>query len=161
MLHCALGTRRGPCWRAQLSFRSCLPRAPDRRGARPPAAACDPERCPLGPNQVRLAWSDPSSEELGFRIEYRDARATGFVRFAQRATVPADTTTWVGEVPAEAEYEYRVVTLGPSGDSTPSPVASARTIALPAPSELRALAAAPGWVELVWRDNASTETGYP
>lgn len=114
----------------------------------------------LGPNQVRLTWSDPSSEELGFRIEYRDARQVGFVRFAPRASVAADTTVWVGDVQAGVDYEFRVVTIGESGISAPSAVASTSTGVLAAPTDLQAVVAAPGWVQLVWQDNASTETAY-
>jgi hypothetical protein len=75
-------------------------------------------------NQINLSWQDNGSNEVGFRVE----RKTGGGAYAQVASVPANTTTYVDNgLAAATAYTYRVRAYNASGNSAYSNEANATT----------------------------------
>ncbi|WP_457252759.1 S8 family serine peptidase [Pedococcus sp. P5_B7] len=76
--------------------------------------------------QVRLAWTDTSSNENGFRVE----RCTGgsCTAFAVVASLPAGSTAYTSTgLKANTNYRYRVVAWNDAGASAYSNIATAKT----------------------------------
>ena len=110
---------------------------------------------------VNLSWTDNSNNETSFVVE----RSQDGGAFSQIASLPADTTafqdTTLPVVPAGATFTYRVAAANASGLSPYSNTASVIVPALPAdPTGLNLTALAGPQVRLVWRDNATNETGF-
>lgn len=112
---------------------------------------------------LRLAWTDNSDNESGFRIERSTSAASGF---ALIATVGADVTSHVdtGLVPSTT-YHYRVLATNSAGDSAYSAVASGSTLAPPvaapvAPASLIAGNATSSSLDLKWSDRSDNESGF-
>lgn len=74
-----------------------------------------------GTNAV-LTWNDNSTDETNFRVE----RKTDNGAFTSLGTVPANTKTFtdVGPFAHGSVYYYRVIALGPGGESIASPETS-------------------------------------
>jgi len=89
----------------------------------PPLAPSSLNASGLDRSQVKLTWTDRSSNESGFEIE----RATG-TTFTRIATAPANTTTFTdtGLQPATL-YNYRLRAINSGGPSPYSNTDSART----------------------------------
>lgn len=111
-----------------------------------------------GPALVTLTWSDRSTNETGFRIERR--LSTGWVYTRLAFTGPGVTSfTDAGAEPLTA-YDYRVIAVNESGDSSPARV-SATTGApglAPAPPGALGANATPAGVLLVWTPSADALT---
>jgi hypothetical protein len=91
----------------------------------PPAAPGGLTATALSRNQIRLAWTDNSSNESGFRIQ----RSTNGVTFFTIATVGAGVTSYTSSaLTANRTYWYRVRAYNASGNSAYSNTASARTL---------------------------------
>lgn len=78
------------------------------------------------PRQVRLAWTDASTNESGFRVQ----RCTGgsCTAFATVASPAAGATTYTNTgLKANTTYRYRVLAWNDTGTSSPSNIASIRT----------------------------------
>jgi fibronectin type III domain protein len=73
--------------------------------------------------EIRLDWTDNSTNETGFRIE-RSSPATGWTLLA---TVPADVETFTAAAEADTPYSFRVRANGAGGSSAFSKVASVTT----------------------------------
>jgi serine protease AprX len=76
--------------------------------------------------QVRLAWTDTSTNENGFRVE----RCTGgsCTAFAVVASLPVDSSSYTNTgLKANTNYRYRVVAWNDAGASAYSNIATART----------------------------------
>ncbi len=122
----------------------------------------------LSPTEVRVAWTDASASETGFRVERRQPpRSFGVVgATGPDVTSFTDTTLTPGET-----YEYRVQALGPV-TGRDSPRSDAVTVVMPtapftgtpalppAPSALTAQAIGPNTIELTWTDHAGDELGF-
>jgi hypothetical protein len=79
-------------------------------------------------SQINLAWTQTSSNEVGFRIE---RSPDGFI-FAEIATVGANVTAYNDTgLAADATYHYRVRAYNAGGTSPYSNVASAKTHPVP------------------------------
>ncbi|HVM90568.1 MAG TPA: fibronectin type III domain-containing protein [Verrucomicrobiae bacterium] len=75
---------------------------------------------------VSLSWVDGGGEKTGFRIE----RGTGDGTFQQLTPLPANSLSFLDvTVQSGTRYEYRVIAIGPGGESAPSNVASAQPVA--------------------------------
>ena len=116
--------------------------------------------------EIRLVWTDRTTDESGFRVE----RCTGDLaacvsdaQFSLRQTQAAGATTFndTGLIPATA-YTYRIKATKDTGCtwiSAASNSASARTDLL-APTSFTATAMNTTRIDLVWADRTSTETGF-
>lgn len=110
----------------------------------------------VGPGGVALAWSDRSSDELGFRIERGVAGGGGFVEVGR---APADATTFTDPttISTGRVLTYRVFATNGAGDSTASNVVSTPSPGAPASPGGLAATTAQGVVRLSWADGP-TET---
>ena len=126
----------------------------------PPAAPTGLAASAASANSVGLTWTDASSDEAGFRIEYRRPAAAAWTAFGTVAAVNATSATVTGLTGGTA-YEFRVVaTHGTNGASDPSNVASATTFGTRRPTGLRAVATDSTSVSLTWRDESTDETSF-
>jgi hypothetical protein len=91
-----------------------------------PAAPGNLTATSLSRSQIRLSWSDQSSNESGFTIERcTGASCSGFAVVGQ---VPAGTTTFVNSaLSRRTTYRYRVRAVNAAGSSGYSNIASATT----------------------------------
>jgi hypothetical protein len=125
----------------------------------PPAAPSDLIPAALGPDEVRLTWSDNSSDENGFTVQGTIAGGA----FVPLATLPANTTTTViGGLEDDTLYEFRVRAFNGAGPSEWSPVVAIETELGPpeAPSELLAAPASATSVSLTWVDGSDNESEF-
>ena len=121
-----------------------------------PVAASALAASAAGPSTVDLTWTDNSTDETGFDVQYRSAGAGAW---ATASTAAADSTSAaVSGLHAGRRYEFRVVAKNTHG-STPSGVV-ALTMPPAAPTGLEGTPDGSTVVELTWTDNASGETGY-
>ncbi len=79
----------------------------------------------LGTSSIRLRWIDPQRNETGFRLE----RSPDFgATWAPIGIVGPNTVTSTdSSLSAGTTYSYRVVAITPSGDTSPSNIATAST----------------------------------
>ena len=128
-----------------------------------PATPANLQATAEGPGRVRLAWTDASSNETGFRIERR-LESTG--PFVAIATVTEDTAEYLDtSVAPDTAYRYRVVAFNGAGDSNPSQPVTVRTPSdptdqPPTPPEMLTLFQSQKDVELHWEDTSSVEEGF-
>ena len=115
--------------------------------------------------EIRLAWTDNSANETGFKIE---RKVSGGV-YAQLAISPAHTGTGAGisytdtsALQPNTGYVYRVRAAGSNGDSAYSNEAGVTTVPLPpgAPSGLAVANTSATTLNLSWTDNSTNETGF-
>jgi len=105
-------------------------------GSSPPPPPPPPPAVPSAPtgltagavstSQVRLAWTDTSTNESGFRVQ----RCTGgsCTAFATVASLATGTTAYLDPgLKANTTYRYRVAAYNATGSSAYSNIASART----------------------------------
>ena len=108
-----------------------------------------------GSTSVSVRWTDASSDETSFRVEYR----TGSNSWTTGTTTGADATSaTVGGLSASTPYDFRVASVNSVGSSESSVVSL--TMPPAAPSGLAASTSSPGSVALSWTDNSSDETGF-
>ena len=112
-------------------------------------------------SEIRLSWTDRSSNETGFEIE----RLTfGFPPIFNRiAVVPANTTTFVdGGFAPDTPAGYRVRAINAAGASPYANEAGATTTAVAptAPTDLVATATSATEIELRWQDTSTNEQGF-
>ena len=117
----------------------------------------------LGPDSVRLTWTDNSSTETGFEVDYQIS-ATG--SWTRAGTVAADVTTFdVLNLSSGTTYEFRVRALQGSGQP-PSSWTNVVSVLLPsrlvAPTDLRVRGGSwpVGTLAFAWKDNSAEESGY-
>lgn len=128
--------------------------------AAPPTAPSALTGTLIAKGQIRLGWSDNSSNETSFRLERSVSQTTGF---AQIALVAAGATSYTDiTVGTSSTYYYRVLATNSGGNSGYSNVAAVSTImpAPTAPSGLAAVALSSSQISLQWSDNSGTETGF-
>ena len=112
--------------------------------------------------QVRLNWTDASSNETGFVVQRRYAGWTwGDIATAAANAVTFLDTTAQGNV----QYEYRVAARNASGTSAYGNAVAVNTAnageAPPAvPLALTASVVNANRVDLAWQDNSGNETGF-
>jgi hypothetical protein len=116
---------------------------------------------PASTSEIRLRWTDRSSNETAFEIE---RFAFGFPgSFSRIAVVGANTTTFLhGGLAPETSGLYRIRAVNADGASPYANEASATTLATPptAPTELVATATSATQIELSWRDTSENEQGF-
>jgi hypothetical protein len=111
-------------------------------------------------DKIDVSWSDVSGE-TSFRIERSPNGSTNWVQVGTTAvnvTLFHDTG-----LTGNTTYYYRIFAVNAGGSSAPSPIASATTPALlapTAPTNLRSTAATRNSITLAWNDNSNNETGF-
>ena len=122
----------------------------------PPAAATNVAATATGSSSVSVSWTDNSSDETGFVVQYRTAGAGSWTA-SSTASANSTSTNVTGLSPSTA-YEFRVVARNQHGDA-PS---SAATLTMPpaAPSGARATALSSASARVDWTDNSSDESGF-
>jgi formylglycine-generating enzyme required for sulfatase activity len=113
----------------------------------------------LAPNQVKLTWTDMSSNEADFRIE-RTAGMSG--AFLVVGVVPGGGASFVDcTTSPNTPYTYRAWVTSAEGPSRYSNLATVTTPGPPAgPWDLAAAAGTPSRIDLSWLDNATNESGF-
>jgi hypothetical protein len=109
--------------------------------------------------QIKLSWSDNSTNEDGFKIE----RSVDNITFSQIATVPANTTTYTAQQGQAGLRYFRVRAYNVNGNSPYSNTASSYSGVCPTPSpptNLTATAVSSSQINLSWTDNSNNETGF-
>jgi hypothetical protein len=126
-----------------------------------PAAAGNLSAVVLSTTRVRLAWTDNSANETGFKVQ---RRAQGQTAWATLTTTAANVVAYDdAAAAANTTYEYRVIATNAVGDAAASNVATATTAAsgIPAaPANLLGALQTGGSVRLTWADNSSNESGF-
>jgi hypothetical protein len=118
---------------------------------------------PASSSEIRLRWTDRSTNETAFEIERFSFGFPG--RFARIAVVGANNTTFLdGGFSSDSNSStiYRVRAVNASGASPYSNEAASAPPAAPptAPSDLAATATSATEIELRWRDTSSNEEGF-
>jgi Zn-dependent metalloprotease/outer membrane protein W len=124
----------------------------------PPAAPTSLTATAISSGRINLAWVDNASSEAGFKVE----RSTDGVSFVEIAVLGPNVRSYSNtSLAGSTTYHYRVRAYDGPNHSDYSNLASATTLAPPAPpTGLTAAAVSSSRVNLVWIDNATTETGY-
>ncbi|MBX7120140.1 MAG: pre-peptidase C-terminal domain-containing protein [Gemmatimonadaceae bacterium] len=109
--------------------------------------------------RIDLTWTDPASNETGFRIER--CAGVGCTTFTEVATVAANVTTHADStLTIGTTYRYRVRSYNGVANSAYSDVADGSTVVPLDPTNLVAGPLSTTRIDLAWTDNASDETGY-
>jgi hypothetical protein len=124
-----------------------------------PAAPTALTTAAVSSSQTNLAWTDNSSNEIGFKIE-RGTSTTG--PWTLIATTVANAINYQNTgLTAASTYYYRVRATNAAGDSVNTSVMSATTlpIAPAAPTNLKAVISSLQ-INLAWTDKSSNEIGF-
>lgn len=149
------------------------------------SAACEPIAMPplkapsdlnastVDETQVRLTWTDNSTRETGYEVEFRTISAGSNPPFELAGTVGENTNTVTVPVSQNSTAEFRVRAVfayTPTGTTTVTKVysdyntgsAQASTLTFAAPSELTAIPSpgADSTILLTWKDNSLVESGF-
>ncbi|HEX8323302.1 MAG TPA: PQQ-dependent sugar dehydrogenase, partial [Tepidisphaeraceae bacterium] len=128
-----------------------------------PAAPAGLSAAVLAGPQVKLTWTDVSTNETSFVVQRRYA---GWVWEDLPVSVGANATTMTDmTAAANVSYEYRVAARNAAGLSAYSDVVRVNTantgVAPPAAPSLLVVNAVSGTrIDLSWQDNSSTETAF-
>ncbi len=126
----------------------------------PPAAPSALSATAESTTSVSLSWTDNSSGETGFAVEYRESGVEVWTTYATEAAANAGTLT-VSGLSAGTSYEFRVRARSAHGPSSPSNVASATSLSPPvAPTGVSVTASGSTSVSVSWADASSDETGF-
>jgi pimeloyl-ACP methyl ester carboxylesterase len=117
---------------------------------------------PLSYNQIRLNWTDNSTNESAFEL-VRSLTTTG--TFVPVGTIGANAITFTDSgLLANKTYYYKIRAVSAGSESQYSAIVSATTQAasplVNAPNPLRAFAGANNSISLNWQDNAINEWNY-
>jgi large repetitive protein len=118
--------------------------------------------------QINLAWTDTTSDEVGFRILRRPASngsssSSNTPPWTVVTTTAANITSYEDAgLAAVTGYTYAVASVNAIGDYAISAVATAATLStvLTAPSNFIAKAFSDTRIDLTWTDTTVAETGY-
>ncbi len=126
----------------------------------PPAAPTGLSASAASSTAVDLSWTDASTDETGFAIEYRRTEDAAWTAFGTAPAAAAESATVTGLSPG-TDYELRVMAIHQTnGRSDPSNAASATTYGTRRPTGLKAVATDSTSVSLTWRDESTDETGF-
>lgn len=94
----------------------------------PPDAPTNPNATAQSFSSIQVTWVDVA-DETGYRVERSDDGSTGWTNVS--GALAADTTSYLDEgLDPETQYFYRVVAFNANGDSDPSSVVNATTLAV-------------------------------
>jgi catechol 2,3-dioxygenase-like lactoylglutathione lyase family enzyme len=110
-----------------------------------------------GGSEIELSWSDRSSGESGYRVEWS---STGFASGRPGfELLPADAVSFVYPTAPNRTHSFRVFAVTASFESDPSEIVTVTTPDVPDRPMLRAETLSTTGVGLAWGDLA-TESGY-
>lgn len=90
----------------------------------PPSAPVNLIATAFSPNEIRLAWTDNSSDETGFRLE----RSTDGINWTEFAVTASNTTSYADTgLAASTSYLYRIRSYNSNGNSSYSNISSTKT----------------------------------
>ena len=115
----------------------------------------------VGPNQIDIAWSDNSSDEVGFKLQ-RTTDPSSSMSWGTIYTAAAGETSYSDtSVTGNTTYYYRIFAYNDVGNSGYSDTNSDTTPPnIPtAPNNLAAIASELN-ITLTWSDNSDNETGF-
>lgn len=129
-----------------------------------PAAPTNLTAAAVSNSEIKIDWTDKSTNETGFKIE----RAKGSDPFMEIKTLGANITTFTDSgLSAYTEYTYRVSAYNGFGNSSYSNSAKATTfftLYIPsaplAPADLTADGVSSSKIMLDWTDKSSNESGF-
>jgi Tol biopolymer transport system component len=123
-----------------------------------PAAPSGLSATAVSATQMRLAWTDGSTDETGFRLERRVSGGA----WTEVWKLPANSTGCLdGNLTPNTLYAYRLRAANGTVFSPYSNTASVTTWAVPvAPGNLKAAAISASQIKLTWADESGTETAY-
>jgi fibronectin type 3 domain-containing protein len=128
----------------------------------PPAPPENLTYSELTSRSVRLAWTDMSDDETGFRLERSLSNDFSLV---ETVTLDLNVTTYqdINLLPS-TDYCYRLIAFNASGDSDYSDTLELRTpeevVDLTAPSSLGLQGATASSIQMRWQDNSEGEDGF-
>lgn len=124
-----------------------------------PAAPQGLQATTLSGSEIRLNWTDGSTNEQGFRIERRQGSGSWMLL---PAIIGANITTHVDSgLSSDTQYAYRVFAFNQAGAGPNSNEATATTHGIPdAPTSLRVVKSTGTTVDLAWNDNSNDEDGF-
>ncbi|HVP20320.1 MAG TPA: LamG-like jellyroll fold domain-containing protein [Anaerolineaceae bacterium] len=114
-----------------------------------------------GAHWIELTWSEnPASVVSAFRVE---RSAHGANTFSAIAFTSGEATTFAdlaGDLTPATTYDYRVVAMNATGQSSPSAILSGTTFdeSLPAPANVKATLGTDGKVTISWTPGPADET---
>ena len=114
----------------------------------------------LSETEIRINWSDQSTNETGFTI-LRSDFIEGF--YQEVGEVATDVTSFTEtDLQPGSKYFFKVRAFNDEGATDNSSSVSATTnVAAPeAPTGLEAVDVGPDAISIIWNDNSSRETGY-
>ena len=123
----------------------------------PPSAVTGLSAKANNSTQINVNWID-TTNETGYRLE---RSKTGVLSsFSPLINVGANVISYIDNISDApgTTYYYRVIATNAAGDSAPSNVDTATTVA--APTELQVTSTIPNRVDLAWVDNSSNESGF-
>jgi titin len=126
----------------------------------PPAPPGSLTAVPMSNTKIRLAWTDSSDNETGFRIVRKNSAGGAFVEIA---TLGENVKSFVDSSLAPlTTYYYRIRAFNSGGNSSYSNETHATTFPNPpnAPGNLTAAAASSKGINLAWADQSNNETGF-
>jgi hypothetical protein len=112
-------------------------------------------------SQINLTWTDPSTNEAGFRIE----RSLDGVNFATLTNLGVNAVSFADTgLTASKPYWYRIYAYnsgGPSAYSNTATTTTSAPVAVPkAPASLALTVSSSSSITLKWRDYSSNESGF-
>ncbi|WP_298734807.1 fibronectin type III domain-containing protein [uncultured Chitinophaga sp.] len=112
--------------------------------------------------KLKVSWNNSVTNETGFEV-YRSTSSGGTYTIVGRTAANVTSFTDTALNP-NTTYYYRLKTINNNGSSGFTSTASARTAVLPAippaPTLLVATAVSGNRIDLTWKDNSTTETGF-
>lgn len=114
----------------------------------------------LSESEIRVNWSDQSTNETGFTIERSDFIDDLYKEVGEVASNVVSFTS--SDLQANSSYFFRIIAFNDEGVTSPSTSVSATTdVAAPlAPTSLKSTDVATNSISIAWVDNASFEDGY-
>lgn len=114
----------------------------------------------LDDGRVRLSWTDNSTSEAGYQIQFRELKSKKWLTLGNVQTDQVYNLVGSGLAPS-TDFEFRVRGYKLDGKiSKFSNRAKATTRILGAPQQLVAIPGADGSFTFKWKDTSSTETGF-
>ena len=126
----------------------------------PPGTPTNLTATVVNSDQINLAWTENATNELGYKIELKTGTSGTFTEIDEVG--PNVTTYQSTGLDANIHYFYRVRAFSPTGFSGYSNVADGITLpdAPPAPSSLAATPVSNAQIDLSWKDNSTSESGF-